>query len=80
MREAEKNSSSLNGRAIKRGGGGKGPAIKEKYLFLKLFKKYLMPFKNKNYFIETTKYGHIISKFVGKYLDCYNIFQILGLF
>ena len=30
-----KKSSSLNGRAIKRG-GGKGPAIKEKNLFLEL--------------------------------------------
>ena len=38
LREASKKSAVLNGRAIKReGGGGKGPAIKEKELFLELF-------------------------------------------
>ena len=44
----QKKSSSTSGRATKRGGGGKGQAIKEKKLFLKLF--ILLPFKNKNYF------------------------------
>ena len=33
IREAAKNSSSFNGRAIKRGRGGKGPAINEKITF-----------------------------------------------
>ena len=52
----------LNGRAIKRGEGGrrgKGPAIKEKIFFFTM----LLPFKNKNYFTldNLSKYGHIIT-------------------
>ena len=42
---SRKQRTSLNDRAIKRG-GGKGPAIKEKIPFLKLFKQILLPFKN----------------------------------
>ena len=64
----QKKSSSTNGRAIKRG-GGKGRAIKEKKLFLKLF-FILLPFKNLNYFTldNLSKYGNITLKFVGRYL------------
>ena len=66
LREAAKKFSSLNGRAIKRGGGGKGPAIKEKRTFKK---KNLLPFKNKNYFTldNLSEYGHITLTFVGRY-------------
>ena len=35
---------------LRGGGGGKGPAIKEKRFFEKLFKKILLQFKNINYF------------------------------
>ena len=43
---AKKNPQLMARRANKRvGGGGKGGAIKEKKLFLKLFKKILLPFK-----------------------------------
>jgi len=46
------------------------------------FLKILLPFKNKNYFTldNLSKHGHITSKFVGRYLGCYNIFQKIGLF
>ena len=51
-----------------RGGGGKGPAIKGKKLFLELL-KIVLPLKNKNYFTldNLSKYGHITLKFVGRY-------------
>ena len=44
-----------------RGGGGKGPAIKEKRTFIGTFFKNLLPIKNKNYFTldNLSKNGHI---------------------
>ena len=48
-----------------RGGGGKGPAIKEKITFLGTFCLILLPFRNKNYF-TLSKYGNITLKFVGR--------------
>ena len=39
VREAAKKSSSLNGRAIKKGEGGKGRAIKEKRTFVAKFQR-----------------------------------------
>jgi len=46
----KKNNSSANGQAIKRGGGDKGRAIKEKRTFFKTYSFILLPSKNKNYF------------------------------
>ena len=69
LREAAKKSSSTSGRATKRGGGGKGRAIKEKIPFFETFFFILLPFKNKNYITldNLTKYGHITLRFVGRY-------------
>ena len=50
--ESRKKSSSPNGRAIKRGGVGKGPAIKEKINFLKHFLKFCCHLKKIFYFIK----------------------------
>ena len=54
---------------LRGGGGGKGSVIKEKITFLKLFKNFLLPFENKNYFTlgNFSKYGHITLKFVLRY-------------
>ena len=59
-------SSSLNGRAIKRGGGGvgvKGRPLREKKNFFFTFVLILLPFKNKNYSAldNLSKYGDISS-------------------
>ena len=52
-----------------RGGGGKGPVIKEKITFWGFFFLSFLPFKNKHYFNldNLSKYGHIMIKFVGRY-------------
>ena len=77
---SRKKKSSTKGRAIKRGGVGKGRAIKEKNnFFLNLF-FILLPFNNINYFTldNLSKYGNITLKFVGRYF--YLLFQKIGLF
>ena len=53
-------------KTIKRVGGGKGPANKEKITFFGTFFKLLLPFKNSNHFTldNLSKYGNITLKFV----------------
>jgi len=58
----------------------RGPAIKEKNNFFKIYFLILLPFKSKNYFTlnNLSKYGHIALKFVGRYLSGflqYGLFQ-----
>ena len=64
FREAAKKSSSFNGLAIKR---GEGRPLRKKELYFELF--LLLSFKNKNYFTldNSSKYGHITKKLVGRY-------------
>ena len=54
----------------KKGGGGKGWAIKEKRTFFETFFLFCCHLKNKNYLTldNLSKYGNITLKFVGRYL------------
>ena len=66
---------------LKRGGGDKGPAMKEKQTTLL---KILLPLKNKSYFTfdNLSKYGHITLKFaaVGIFTGLLQYFTKIGLF